>query len=385
MQVDFYRHDLKPSAANAIAQVIGTPFLTSGSVGREVEKQIADYFGAKHALLVSNWTSGAIATLLAFDIGPGDEVIVPAMTFIATANVVELLGARPVFVDVDPETLLVSPDMIARAVTPRTKAVIPVHIYGQMLDIAAVRAALHDRPDIAILEDCAHCFEGELAGQKPGAHSSAAIFSFYATKNVTCGEGGAIVTNQSDVYQMLLQTRMHGMSVGAMDRFKTGGYRHWDMERLGVKANLPDLLAALLPPQIATIDERLPQRERIALRYERAFANLPIRMPRSLTNSKHARHLFPIHVPPTLRDEVLALFAERKIGCTVNYRSVPTLSYYRNNYSYEPENFPVSHDWGSGTITLPLYPSLARDAQDHVIDVVRNEVVPKIDSALSAA
>jgi dTDP-4-amino-4,6-dideoxygalactose transaminase len=383
MQVDFYRHDLEPSAADAIARVIATPFLTSGSVGREVEKQIANYFGVKHALLVNSWTSGATATLLALGVGPGDEVIVPAMTFIATANVAELLGARPVFVDVDPKTLLVSPDAIARAVTPRTKAIIPVHIYGQMMDIAAVRAALGDRSDIAIIEDCAHCFEGELAGQKPGAHSSAAIFSFYATKNVTCGEGGAIITNDSDLYQRLMQTRMHGMSAGAIDRFKTGGYRHWDMERLGIKANLPDLLAALLPPQIATIDERLPKRERVAARYEEAFANLPIRLPRSLTNSKHARHLFVIHVPPVVRDDVLVLLAERKIGCTVNYRLVPTLTYYREKYGYGPESFPVSYDWGGGTVTLPLYPSLACDAQNYVIDVIRKDVVPKIDKAMS--
>jgi dTDP-4-amino-4,6-dideoxygalactose transaminase len=365
-------------------ELLKPPLLTSGAVGRQVEKQIADYFGTKHALLASSWTSGAIATLLALDIGPGEEVIVPAMTFIATANVVELLGARPVFVDVDPETLLVSTDLIARAVTPRTKAVIPVHICGQMLDIAAVRAALRDRSDIAMVEDCAHCFEGELAGQKPGAHSSAAIFSFYATKNVTCGEGGAIVTNDSDLYQKLLQTRMHGMSAGAIDRFKTGGYRHWDMERLGVKANLPDLLAALLPPQIATIDERLPKREEVALRYERAFADLPIGLPRSLTNSKHARHLFPIYVPPAIRDDVLTLFADRKIGCTVNYRSVPTLSYYRDTYAYDPESLPVSYEWGCGTVTLPLYPSLSRDAQDYVIGVIRDDVLPMIDKALSA-
>ena len=383
MQVDFYRHDLKPSAVEAIARVIASPFLTSGAVGREVEKQIADYFGARHALLVSNWTSGATAALLALGIGPGDEVIVPAMTFIATANVAELLGAKPVFVDVDPETLLLTPETIARTVTSRTKAVIPVHLYGQMVDIAAIRAALRDRPDIAIIEDCAHCFEGELAGQKPGAHSSAAIFSFYATKNVTCGEGGAIITNNSDLYQMLMQTRMHGMSAGAIDRFKTGGYRHWDMERLGIKANLPDLLAALLPPQIATVDERLPKREWVASRYERAFADFSIRMPRTLANSKHARHLFVIHVPPTIRDHVLTLLAERKIGCTVNYRSVPTLSYYSNKYGYRPEDFPVSYEWGSGAVTLPLYPSLSRDKQDYVIGVIRNDVMPKIEKELA--
>jgi UDP-4-amino-4-deoxy-L-arabinose-oxoglutarate aminotransferase len=383
MQVDFYRHDLEPSAADAIARVIATPFLTSGAVGRDVEKQIAAYFGAKHALLVSSWTSGAIAALLALGVGPDDEVIVPAMTFIATANVAEILGARPVFVDVDPETMLLTPEAIARAITPRTKAVIPVHMYGQMMDVAAVRTAIRDRPDVAIIEDSAHCFEGQFAGQKPGAHSSAAIFSFYATKNITCGEGGAIITNDTDLYQRLMQTRMHGMSSGAVDRFKTGGYRHWDMERLGIKANLPDLLAALLPPQIATVDERLLKREQVALRYERAFANFPIRMPRTLANSKHARHLFVIHVPPTIRDDALMRLAKRKIGCTVNYRSVPTLSYYRTKYGYRPESFPVSYEWGSGTITLPLYPSLSRDAQDHVIDTIRNDVVPKIDRAWS--
>ena len=252
-----------------------------------------------------------------------------------------------------------------------------------MADIAAIRTALRDRPDIAIIEDCAHCFEGELAGQKPGAHSSAAIFSFYATKNITCGEGGAIITNNSGLYQMLMQTRMHGMSAGAIDRFKTGGYRHWDMERLGIKANLPDLLAALLPPQIATVDERLPKREWVASRYERAFADFPIRMPRTLANSKHARHLFTIHVPPTIRDRVLTLLAERKIGCTVNYRSVPTLSYYSNTYGYRPEDFPVSYEWGSGAVTLPLYPSLSRDEQDYVIGVIRNDVMPKIEKKLA--
>jgi dTDP-4-amino-4,6-dideoxygalactose transaminase len=383
MQVDFYRHELEPSAADAIARVIRTPFLTSGAVGREVEQQIADYFGAKYALLVNSWTGGGTAALHALGLGAGDEVIVPAMTFIATANVVELVGARPVFIDVNPETLLVAPDAIASSVTPRTKAIIPVHIYGQMLDTAAVRAALRDRPDIAIIEDCAHCFEGELRGQKPGAHSSAAIFSFYATKNVTCGEGGAIITNDSDLYQRLLQTRMHGMSAGAIDRFKAGGYRHWDMERLGVKANLPDLLAALLPPQIATIDERLPKREQVALRYEKAFADTPIRMAHSVNNSKHARHLFVIHVPPAIRDDVLVLLSQRKIGCAVNYRSVPTLSYYRNKYEYRPENFPVSHHWGNGTITLPLYPSLSTDAQDYVIDVILTDIVPMINKALA--
>src|SRR5207249_1191323 len=146
--------------------------------------------------------------------------------------------------------------------------------------------------------------------------------SFYATKNVTCGEGGAIITNDASLYEKIIRTRLHGMSAGAADRFKAGSYRHWDMERLGVKANLPDLLAALLPPQIETIDARLANRERVARRYEDALLQTPIQMPGVIAGSKHARHLFAIHVPPRVRDQALALMGENGISCTVNFRSV---------------------------------------------------------------
>lgn len=184
--------------------------------------------------------------------------IVPATTFVATANVVELLGAKPVFVDVDPATLMPTPAAIAATLTRNTRVAMPVHLYGQMCDVAALRRALGPRSDIAIIEDCAHSFESTFNGDPPGSHSDAAIFSFYATKNVTCGEGGAVVTRRPELFEAVLQTRLHGMSAGAIDRFEKNRYRHWDVARLGTKANLPDLLAALLPRQIATIRQRLP-------------------------------------------------------------------------------------------------------------------------------
>jgi UDP-4-amino-4-deoxy-L-arabinose-oxoglutarate aminotransferase len=267
MKVPFYRHDLDKSYADRVGEVLASPFLTTGGVARAVEAQLCTFFDVPHALLVNSWTNGAVAVLLALGVGPGHEVIVPAMTFIASANVVELVGAKPVFVDVEPDMLMPTPEAIRAAVTPNTRAVIPVHLYGQMCDIAALRAALADRPDIAIIEDCAHSFEASLDGDRPGAHSEAAIFSFYATKNVTCGEGGAIITRDPRLFETVQQTRLHGMSAGAIDRFAKNAYRHWDMMRLGTKANLPDLLASLLPPQIASIRERLPLREeRAALR-----------------------------------------------------------------------------------------------------------------------
>ena len=205
MKVDFYKHPLGPGDADAVAAVLASPFLTTGKVAEAVEAQLAAYFSLPHAVLVNSWTNGAIAVLLALNIGPDDEVIVPAMTFIASANAVELVGAKVVFADVDPATLLLTPELAAKHVTQRTRAIMLVHLYGQMCDIPGLHRMLKAHPavsqHISIIEDCAHCFEGEREGVKPGAASDVAIFSFYATKNITCGEGGAIVTKDDDLYR----------------------------------------------------------------------------------------------------------------------------------------------------------------------------------------
>ena len=377
MKVDFFQHGLSSAEYGPlVGRVLDSPFLTSGSVGNTVEGQLREFFGTDDALLVNSWTNGAVAVLLALGVGPGDEVIVPAMTFIATANVVELLGAKPVFVDVDPDTLLLDPASAEKAITARTRAIIPVHLYGQMCDMRGFREMLGCRTEIALIEDCAHCFEGSRDGYLPGRYSTAAIFSFYATKNVTCGEGGAVITSDADLAGKLRQTRLHGMSQGAADRFHKGSYRHWDMAMLGVKANLPDLLAAYLGPQIATIRDRLPERQAVANRYRAAFRETGVRMQKVLPGCESAEHVFPIAVPESVRDEAITVLNGREIGVAVNYRSVPTLTYYQEKYGYSAQSFPVSYEWGAGTLTLPLYPSLNREKQDWVIAAVLKEVAP---------
>jgi UDP-4-amino-4-deoxy-L-arabinose-oxoglutarate aminotransferase len=378
MQVPFYRHSLFPENAQLVAKVLETPFLTSGPIGKEVEAQLCEYFGAKHAKLVNSWTNGAVATLLAMDIGPGDEVIVPAMTFIATANVVELVGAKPVFVDCDPDTLLITSELIKAAITKNTKAVIPVHMYGQMCDVKSIKDALPTGQKISIIEDCAHTFEAKLNGDRPGKYSDAAIFSFYATKNVTCGEGGAITTNDSKLYERIQQSILHGMSAGAADRFKTGQYKHWGMDHLGTKANLPDLLACFLPDQIRTIDERLSRREEISSFYEKSLSGTKISFPKIRDGATHARHLFPIYVGGEVRDQSLSLLGEAGIGVTVNYRDVPSMSYYRKKYNYKLGDFKISENWGSGTLTIPLYPDMSDAEQGHVIDFLIEKIDPLI-------
>jgi UDP-4-amino-4-deoxy-L-arabinose-oxoglutarate aminotransferase len=380
MQIDFYRHPLSAKDAQGVAEVLDTPFLTTGKVSKRVEEQIAAYFGLPHALLVNSWTNGALAGILALDIGPGDEVIVPANTFIATANVVVLTGAKVVFVDPDPETMLLTPELIAPHITDKTRCIAPVHLFGQMVDIPALRTMLDGHPAaagrIAILEDCAHCFEGERDGIKPGQFSDMAIFSFYATKNITCGEGGAIVTGDPELYQKMRETRLHGMSAIASERFSGGRYNHWDMMRLGTKANLPDLLAALLPQQIDTIDERLTERKAVADRYRSAFAGGPLRLVKQLQNCKSAEHIFPICIPGGRRDEAIQALNNAGVPVTVNYRSVPGTTFYKELYGDLTAQFPVAEQWGDETLTLPLYDSLTAQEQDYIIEAVIRDVYP---------
>ncbi|XIA64129.1 DegT/DnrJ/EryC1/StrS family aminotransferase [Bradyrhizobium sp. TZ2] len=375
MKVPFYRHDLNVDDVAAVGQVINSPFLTSGPVGKRVEAMLTDYFGLPHAILANSWTNGAVALLLAMGISPGDEVIVPAMTFVATANVVELVGAKPVFVDVDCTTLLLTPEAVEAALTERTRAVIPVHLYGQMCDMRGMRQVLSGRPDIYLIEDAAHCFEGTRDGYRPGAHSDAAVFSFYATKNVACGEGGAIICSDADLYEKLMQTRLHGMDAAAINRYQKDSYRHWDMIRLGTKANLPDLLAALLPRQIECVDERLVVRKQIVARYRDAFADGPLWLQADVSEAMSAEHMFTINCGAA-RDEAIARLSQAGIGVGVHYRPPAQSAFYKNRYGFRPEDHPISTAWGNGTLTLPLYAGLTQQEQQHVIDIVKGEVYP---------
>lgn len=382
MKVDFYHHQLSSADAKGIADVLDTPFLTTGTICQQVEKQLEEYFDAPHALLANSWTNGALATLMAMGIGPGDEVIVPATTFVASANIVELLGAKTVLVDVDPATLLISLEAVSKAVTKKTKAVMPVHLYGQMVDVSRLRKIIDEASNsdqyIYILEDSAHCFEGSLNGAKPGQFSDACAFSFYATKNVTCGEGGAVIFRNTSLFEKTLETRLHGMTATAVDRFKGGRYNHWDMMQLGTKANLPDLLAVLLPRQIREIDERLPVRQALCNKYRAAFENTPIRLVEKVEGCQDVCHLFTIGVREDLRDKAISILNDNDISVTVNFRALPDLTYYGDKYPDTKSSCINAIGWGRQTISLPLYPSLKEDQQDHVIDTVVKKIIPLI-------
>ena len=378
----FYEHQLSDTEKSSLLKSIDNPILTSGPICKSVELQLTEYFGVRNAKLVNSWTNGALATLMSFGVGPGDEVIIPSMTFIACANIVELLGAKPIFCDVSEQDLLVSVEDIRPLVTPRTKVIMVVHLYGQMCDVKSIYSEF--RPlGIRILEDCAHSFESSRDGYRAGAYSDAAVFSFYATKNVTCGEGGAIITNDDDLHSELTQRVLHGMSAGAADRFKAGSYSHWNMDVLGIKANLPDILASLLPSQIVNANSKLEFRTVLAERYDNAFSASALRVPSRNHNNIHALHLYPIWIPYGLRDSALKILSENQISATVNFRPINEMNFYMNKYLDRINKTPISSSWGGGVLSLPLYPGLSLASQNYVIKIVQTKIFELISEVES--
>jgi dTDP-4-amino-4,6-dideoxygalactose transaminase len=375
--VPFYRHQLGEVERGAISGALEQEILTSGKLGKSIEAQMCTFFEVKHSKLVNSWTNGYLALLLALKVGPGDEVIVPSMTFIACANMVELLGAKVVFCDVDPETLLVSIENVKPLVTPKTKAVIAVHLYGQMVNTKDLFLFCQER-SIKLIEDAAHSFESTFDDYRPGRYSDCAIFSFYATKNITCGEGGLVISNDSELMEILNQTVLHGMTAGAADRFNQGVYRHWDMQRLGVKANLPDMLASLLPSQVIGAYQKLDMRLKLVDTYDKFFESSSVIRPKRHNRGIHAHHLYPLWVPPGKRDSILQILGENRIGATVNFRPVHEMSFYREKYKAESKQLTVSSNWGAGVLSIPLYPTLSNEEQEYVIEIFARKVLPEL-------
>jgi dTDP-4-amino-4,6-dideoxygalactose transaminase len=217
LKVEFYKHNLGAEENQKVLECLSGIFLTTGQYVKDFESRFAQYLGLKHVIGLTSCTAALHLSLLGLDIGPGDEVITTPMTFIATANAILYVGATPVFIDIDPQTGLMDPHLIEAAITPSTKAIIPVHLYGQMCDMKAI-SGIARKHNLKIIEDCAHCVEGIRDGVRPGQLSDAACYSFYATKNLTCGEGGAVGCNDDRLAERILLLRQHGMSKSAADR-----------------------------------------------------------------------------------------------------------------------------------------------------------------------
>ncbi len=385
-KVEFYRHQLGDGEAAAWRKVLDTLFLTLGPQVAAFEQELGAFLvrdradaRAPHVVGTNSCSMGLLMALRAMDVGPGDEVITTPMTFVSTTNAILHLGARAKLVDVEPATGLIDPAAVRAAIGERTVGILPVHLYGQLADMKALRS-IADAHGLFIVEDSAHGIEMERDGVRPGDLGDAAVFSFYATKNLTSGDGGAIATRDAAMAERLRRLRNHGVSKAASDRHG-GQYVHWDLLELGYKANLTDLDAALLRPQLASVDARRDARQALTERYERLLheriadiASPPPtahRVPWLIERrGRSTHHLFTLHAPPGRRDALLSRLGEAGVGAAVNYRAIHCLSYLVEQLGVPRGALPVAEEIGDRTLSLPMYPTLAPDEVERVVEAV---------------
>ena len=380
--VPFHRPSLGEEEETEILHTLRSGWLTTGAKTRRFEEEFAAYVGARHAVALNSCTAALHLALVVHGVGPGagpgDEVITTPMTFASTANVIEHVGARPVFVDVLPDTLNMDPAKLGKAMTPRTRAVMPVHFAGHPCDMDAVRK-IADAYGVPVIEDAAHAIESIYRGRKIGSISETTCFSFYATKNIPTGEGGMITTNDDALAERLRILSLHGISVDAWQRYRRGEYKHWDILEAGFKYNMSDIQASLGIHQLARIEQFRHIRKAWTAMYDEAFEDLPevVTLQRR-DDVECAYHLYVVrfvteHLSAP-RDRIMELLQERGVGIGVHFRPVHLHPYYRDKSRYESGAFPTAEYAGERVISLPLYPALALHEVQHVIGQVRELV-----------
>ena len=363
----------EPEIAEVVASMRAA-WLGTGPKVAEFERKVAAYKSVKHAVAVNSCTAGLHLSCAALGLGAGDEVIIPALTFCATVNAVIHAGATPVLADVDEKTLNIDPEDVLRRITPRTKAILPVHFAGRPCEMDALQA-IAEQHGLMILEDCAHAIETEYHGRTAGSFGRAGVLSFYSTKNVVTGEGGMVLTNDEKLAARIKRLALHGMSQDAWRRFSDDGYRHYDVEEIGYKYNMTDLNAAIGLHQIDRVDAYWATRRKIWQEYTRAFSDLPARLPAHIaSDTRHALHLYTLLIDPerapVTRDEFLTAMHRRKIGTGVHYRSIPVHPVYREKFGWKPEDYPRAEAIGNTTVSLPFSARLTEQDVSDVIEAV---------------
>jgi dTDP-4-amino-4,6-dideoxygalactose transaminase len=356
-----------------IAEVVDS--LRSGWVGtgpkvQRFESMLSEYVEVPYCRCVSSCTAALILAMQVLGIGPGDDVLVPAMTFVASANAVEHAGARPVLVDSEPGTGLIDLDAAEATITPNTRAIMPVHLAGRPVDIERLNE-VRDRHDLLVVEDAAHALGAEWRGRQIGSFGNVTAFSFYVTKNISTIEGGALATERAEVAEDVERLALHGLSLGAWQRFSDAGFRHYEVVKPGYKYNMTDVQAAVGLHQLPRLDAWIDRRAELWGRYDELLAGLPLATPPPPDpDTRHARHLYQVLLEPgapVTRDELLDGLTQRNIGTGVHYRAVHLHPYYRDRYGLEPDDFPVANAISERTLSLPLGPSVTDADQDDVV------------------
>ena len=375
MNVSFFRPHIGEDEINEVVDCLRNGWLTTGAKAKRFEEDFAAYLGGDvQAIAVNSATSGLHLALEAAGVGPGDEVIVPTYTFTATAEVVRYLGADPVFVDCDYDTLCMTADRVEAVVTPKTKAVVPVHFGGVACDMAPI-VELAGRHGLRVIEDAAHCLPSTSGGVLIGKQQTAAsVFSFYANKTITTGEGGMLVTADPDIAHRARVMRLHGMNRDAFDRFSTGRWAY-DVVAPGFKYNMTDIAAAIGIHQLRKADYFHTERSRVAARYREMLEDLPVPLPADApAGDVHSWHLFVVKIDPDAgksRDEVFAEMGHRGVVCSVHYTPLHRLSYWRETYDLQAQHFPNAERAFAGAISLPLYVGMTDAEIEYVVSSLR--------------
>jgi dTDP-4-amino-4,6-dideoxygalactose transaminase len=362
-----------------IAEVVASMksgWLGTGPKVAAFENDFKRYKGVDHAAALYSCTAALHLAILAAGLGEGDEVITTPMTFCATVNAILHAGARPVLADIDPVTMNIDPQEIRRRITPRTRAIIPVHFAGLPCEMDEICAIAREH-GLKLIEDCAHAIETEYRGRKAGTFGDFGCFSFYVTKNIVTGEGGMVITrNEQDATRIKI-LGLHGMNKDAWKRFGDSGYKHYQVVECGFKYNMMDIQAAIGLHQLRRVDRYWSRREQIWNRYMHELAGLPVTLPcEAPSYVKHGLHLFTLQIEKARagieRDDFINAMTARNIGVGVHYLSLPEHPYYQEKLGWKPEEYPKAESIGRSTVSIPITAKLTDDDVGDVIAAVRS-------------
>ena len=357
IEVPFLNPTIHEEDCQAALQVMRSGWLVLQKETEKFEIAFAQYLGTKHAILTSSCTNSLHLSLMIAGISQGDEVITTPLSYVSSTNPILHCGAKPVFVDVEPETGLLDINQVESAITDQTKAIIPVHLYGQMADMKSLRQ-LADKHNLIIVEDAAHSIEAIRDGIRPATLGFSACFSFHVAKNITAGTGGALATNDSLIAERAKILRRDGVrNIGDARR----------MLALGNKYLTTDFQAAMLRSQLERIDQMWQRRQELYNRYAIAFTQLGIAFNQVAPNSRHAHHMIVVWVDPMHRDLIRKMLLAQGIQTSIHYDPIHLEPFYREEFGFQKGDFPIAERLGASTITLPLYPSLSNDQQDYII------------------
>lgn len=371
----FARPAVGTEEINEIIDSIQSGWITTGPKVERFSKEFAAYVGGRFANPLSSATAGLHLALLAHGIGPGDEVITTPLTFAATVNVIVLVGATPVLVDINKETLQIRVENIEKKITKKTKAIMPVHFAGQPVDLDPL-LALAKKHNLIVIEDCAHAAGTEYKGHKLGSFLTTSVFSFHPNKNMTTGEGGMVVTPDETVNDQISLLKFHGMDKNAWKRFDKNGSARYDISVPGYKYNMMDIQAAIGLHQLKKLDGFIAERTKRVSTYQKAFQMIdglirPVEVPYP---HKHAWHLYTplvnIDALSITRDQFMNELKQRNIGSGLHYSAVHEFSFYAKKYGWKPLDFPEAHFVSERIVSLPLFPTMTDQDQKDVIDAV---------------